>query len=163
FLIIRDQLNNLLRTFCHTFAAGLTLLFIYLSDAVNNVNGIEGADLYAGAIAQTTIGTCFRAAVLHQSRHFTVFYTCIFIALSSLLTVTCTFYKGCHTNAFPCLLSHDLSDLSCRCCAAYGTCIYGSFPFGDSCCQTVTAWITAAAAVISGKSFPYQYFFFIYF
>ena len=163
FLIVRDQFNDLLRTFCHTFAAGFTFFFIYLCNAVYNVDGVKGADFYAGSISQTAVGTGLGTAVLHQSRHLTVFNTCIFIALSSLLTVTCTFHKSRHTDAFSCFLSHDLPDLgSCR-RTAYGTCVYGSFPFGDSRSQTVTAWIAAAAAVISWEGFPYQYFFFIYF
>ena len=57
FLIIRDQLNDLLRTFCHAFAAGLTFFFVYLCNAVDNVDRIKGADLYAGAITQTAVST----------------------------------------------------------------------------------------------------------
>src|SRR5699024_8725091 len=126
-------------------------------------DSVKGAYLNAGAVAQTAIGTCFGTAVLHQRCHFTVFYSCIFIALAGLLAVTCTFNKSCHPNAFACLLSHDLSDLGCCCSTAYGTCIYRSLSFGDGHRKAVTAWIAASAAVITGKSSPYQYFFFIYF
>ena len=55
--IIRDQLDQALRTGCHSLTTRLTCLFINLSNAIYDVDRIKGTRLNTGSVAETAIVT----------------------------------------------------------------------------------------------------------
>ena len=54
---IRNQLNQMLRTFCHALTAGYTLFSVYHGNAVNDVNRIKLAGSHTASEAETSIFT----------------------------------------------------------------------------------------------------------
>ena len=65
---------------------------------------------------------------------------------------------GYLTGCLHSLLSHDSCNDPSNRLAAYRAAVYRCFAFCDRCCQTVTARISAATAVISRKSLSYGNF-----
>ena len=58
-LLIRYQLDQVFRTGRNTFAAGLAGFFVYDRDSVHDVDRIERAGSYTGAIAKAAEGAAF--------------------------------------------------------------------------------------------------------
>ena len=56
---IRHELDQMVRTGGHTFAAGHTFLLIDNSHTVNHVNRIEGAGLDTGTVSHTAVDAGF--------------------------------------------------------------------------------------------------------
>lgn len=75
---IGNQLDQMIRTFGNTFAAGLALLLICHSHTVDNVDGIKGTGLYAASESHTAIGTAFCTAARDKGHHLTVLNTGVY-------------------------------------------------------------------------------------
>ena len=78
---IGNQLDQMIRTFGNTFAAGLALFFISNSHTVDNVDGITGTGLYAASESHTAIGTAFCTAARDKGHHLTVLNTGVYLSL----------------------------------------------------------------------------------
>ena len=137
----------------HAFAAGFTRLPVHCRNPVDDMYGVESAGFHAASISQTAIGAGLCPASGNKRQHLTVTGTGINIILCCFVTGSRTFYKSSPAHRFHGFLSHNTgNDLSHR-IAAYGTPVYRRLAFGNSRGKTVAARISAAAAVVSGKSF----------
>ena len=73
-LLIRHKLNQMSRTFLHTFSARLTCFPVHNRNAVHNVNGIKGTRLYAASKSKTPVCTCLCSAAWHKRHHLAVLH-----------------------------------------------------------------------------------------
>ena len=149
--LVRNKLDQMLRTCSNTFSTCLTYFLVNLRNAVHDMNRIKRTSLYTAAVSKASVITGLRSAVRHECHGCTVLVAGILVIASCLLTGSRTLYKcylalaflGCHT--------HDLTDLGCNRRAADRTLIDRSLALCDCCCQTGTTGITTATTVISRK------------
>ena len=152
-LCIGDQFDQMTGTGVHAFAAGFTRLPVHRRNPVDDMYGVERAGFHTASISQTAIGAGLCPSSGNKRQHLAVSGTGIYIILCCFVTGSRTFYKSSPAHRFHGFLSHNTgNDLSHR-IAAYGTSVYRRLSFGNSCGKTVAAWISAAAAVVPGKSF----------
>ena len=160
---IRHELDQMVRTGGHTFAAGHTFLLIDNSHTVNHVNGVKGAGLHAGAISHTAVDAGFLSGARYDCDLPAVVHTVIVVLNLRLIAGTFTLYKSHFLHCVSAVHTHDGAD-SARCrCSAYRTGIHGRFTGGDCLSQSVTARISAAAAVIARQLIAHENLFFICF
>ena len=57
FLVVRHQLNQMLRTYGNTFAAGLTCILVYHCHTIYNVDGVKRTCLNTRAFSKASIVT----------------------------------------------------------------------------------------------------------
>ena len=163
FLVVRNQLDQMSRTFGNTFATGFTCFFIYYCNAIYNMNGIKWTDLYAASKATAAICTGLCSAVWHERKHLAVFHSSINILFFRFFTGSGAFYMSYLTGSLNCRQSHNTGNYFPNRLSAYRATVYRRFTFGNCCCQTITARISTAATVISRKSFSYGNFLLINF
>ena len=156
-LLVWCKLDQMMRTFCDTFTAGFTCITVYDCNTVHDMDRIKRTGFYAASESHPYVGTGAR----DECHHFTVFYTCVSVVVFCLFTGSGTFYESSHTCALDNFLSHDPCDHFSNCFATYRTCIDRCFTFGDRCCQTITARISASTTVVSRKCFTDSNFFLI--
>lgn len=61
-LLIRNQFNQMMRTYGYTFAAGFTFFFVYHRNSIFNMDCVEGTRFYASTVSKTAAVTFFCAA-----------------------------------------------------------------------------------------------------
>ena len=61
-LLVRNQLDQMMRTDSHTLTAGFTFFFIHMGDAVDDTDRVKITRLYTGTIAETSMMTFFLTA-----------------------------------------------------------------------------------------------------
>ena len=162
-LLIGHKLDQMLRTLGNTLTACLTSLLINNSNTVHNINRPKRTGLHAASKSKASISTGLRSTTGNESHHLTVFHTCIFIVVFCLLTGTRTLHIRHLTGSLHNFLSHDRCDHFPDRLTAYRTSVYRCLTFGDCCCQTITAGITTATAVITGKCLTNSNFLLIHF
>ena len=162
-LIVRNQLNQVSRTFGNAFATGFTCFFIYHRNSIYNVYCIKWTDLHAASETTAAICTGLCSAIWHKWKHFTIFHSSVNILFFRLFTGSGAFYMSYLAGSLNCRLSHNTGNYFSNRFAAYRATVYRGFAFGNCCCQTITARISTATAVISRKSFSYGNFLLINF
>ena len=98
--IIWYQFNQFTRTNINTFSAGFTFVFIYNSNAINNINGSKFTNCLTGTISGTTICTAFRTVIRTVLGKDTGLRANIIIYILCFFTVARTFYKCNISGAF---------------------------------------------------------------
>ena len=151
--IVGNQFNQMLRAGSYALAACLTCLFVYNCNAVNDMNRIKRACLYAASITHTAIITAFGSAARRKYSHLAVLASVIVIVIICFITGSDTFYKGNLPNACLCLNAHDFRNNLADWLSAYRTGVYRSLSLCNRRCKTGAACISAAAAVITWKRF----------
>ena len=162
-LLIGYKLNQMLRTLGNALTACLTSLLINHCHTVHNINRPKRTGFHTASESKTSECTCLSSATRNESHHLTVFHTCILIIILRLLTGTRTLHIRHLTGSLHNFLSHDRCDYFSDRLTAYRTSIYRCLTFGDCCCQTITAGITTATAVITGKRLTNSNFLLIHF
>ena len=64
-LLVRNQLDQMMRTDSHTLTAGFTFFFIYMGDAVDDTDRVKITRLYTGTVAETSMMTFFPVSYTH--------------------------------------------------------------------------------------------------
>ena len=162
-LLIGYKLNQMLRTLGNALTACLTSLLINHCHTVHNINRPKRTGFHTASESKTSECTCLSSATRNESHHLTVFHTCILIIILRLLTGTRTLHIRHLTGSLHNLLSHDRCDHLSDRLTAYRTSVYRCLTFGDCCCQAITAGITTATAVITGKCLTNSNFLLIHF
>ena len=158
FLFVRNQLNQVLRTGCHTFAAGFAGFLIYHCDSVYNMNRIKRTGIDTGSVPETSVCTSFCTAVLHLACHNAVFDAVIFIFCFCFLAGSSAFHKSDISLLLGSIYSHNCTNLF----SYGGTSDRASADLGlsghNGRCQTGAAGIAAAATVVTRQNFQYCVF-----
>ena len=162
-LLIGYKLNQMLRTLGNALTACLTSLLINHCHTVHNINRPKRTGFHTASESKTSECTCLSSATRNESHHLTVFHTCILIIILRLLTGTRTLHIRHLTGSLHNFLSHDRCDHFPDWLTAYRTSVYRCLTFGDCCCQAITAGITTATAVITGKRLTNSNFLLIHF
>src|SRR5699024_7470899 len=151
FLLIRYKLNQMPRTCCHTFSAGLTCFLIYNRDSILNMNRVKRTCCHAASFSKTSECTCFRSSVLHHVDHDTVLCSGVLIIFFCLFACTGTFHKSNHLCHLSCVLTHDRSYFRGNRRAPYRAGIDRSLSFDNRRRKPGTSCVTAATTVVSRK------------
>mgnify|MGYP007061170510 FL=1 len=69
FLIIWCKFNQMMRTFCNTFTAGLTGFTVNNCYSVYNMNCIKRTSFYTASKSHTSIIACFGSAAWNECHH----------------------------------------------------------------------------------------------
>lgn len=160
--VIRNDFNQVLRTGCHAFCAGLAFAAVYDSYTVDDMDRIERTGFYAGAESETAMITGPRRKTAADCTG-TVFDADVIALLNCFAAVSGAFDKCDMAFGFFCLYAHDLCDLFCNSRAAYRTAVYRCFALDDCGCHCITAGKAAGAAVVARQIASYRNFFFIHF
>src|SRR5699024_806781 len=149
--LVRDQLDQMFRTYGHTFSACFARFPVHNRNAVHNMDRIKRTRLYTGAVAEAAVSTSFCSSVLHLGCHDTVFDAIVFIFILCLLTGSPAFYKCGLSLLRTGIDAHDLSDLLCDRSAADGTSADLCLACHDRRGKAGAPGISASAAVVSGE------------
>ena len=107
-MIVWNQLNQVVWTGGNTLAAGLAGLLVYQRNAINNMDCIKWAGLYAGAKAHTAIAAGLRTTAWDKCHRCTLIDTGVLVHLLCILASAMTLYKGYLADALLCSDTHDL-------------------------------------------------------
>ena len=165
-LLIRNEIDDVLRAGLHAGTTGHTLLLIDDRDTVYDVNCIEGTGLHAGAVTTAAEGTFLLGAVWYDRKLGTICDTGIVICLLRLRAVALTAYERHHLVRLIDRLglhAHDLSDLLSDRSTANRTLGYGSFTVCDGLRTAITARESAGTTVVTRQTVSDLRFTLIYF
>ena len=153
----------MVRTGGHTFAAGHTFLLIDNSHTVNHVNRVEGTGLDTGTVSHTAIDAGFLSGTRNDCDLLAVIHAVVVVLDLRLIAGTLTFYKSHFLHSVSAVHAHDGADSARNSRSAYRTGIHGCVTRSDCLCQSVTACVSAAAAVIAWQLVAHEDLFFICF
>ena len=145
----------MLRTSGYTLRACSTLIFVYLCHAVYNMNGVKRASLLTGAQTQTSKCAVLEA-VCYTDCTEAVGDALVLCTVLDVLAGTGTVYVCYHLLALGYFYAENRCDLFCCSSAADRTAVNRCLAFNNCGCQTVTARITAAAAVCARQALLYR-------
>ena len=91
--LVRNKLDQMLRTCSNTFSTCLTYFLVNLRNAVHDMNRIKRTSLYTAAVSKASVITGLRSAVRHECHGCTVLVAGILVIASCLLTGSRTLYK----------------------------------------------------------------------
>ena len=154
-VVIRNQLDQMLRTGLGTFSTGSAGIRIHYGNSVDNMNTIKLTGFYAVSETDTAKGTGLRSPILHVAGHQAAFDTRISIRILRLLAASCALYICHHTFAVANLGSHDGRNLRRNSLSADRTLVYRCLAGHNRSGQGRTPGKTTATAVISRKCFLY--------
>lgn len=84
--LIRCELDDVLRTGTDALAAGLAGFLVYLCDAVNDVDGIKWAGLYARTKTKAAVVAGLWSLARNEAHSNTVFKSCVLVIVLCLFT-----------------------------------------------------------------------------
>ena len=158
----RNKLNQMPRTGCHTFSAGLAFGTVHTCNAMIDADCTERAGRSAGTKADTAIITGPRGESAADSGS-AIMNADVMASGRCIFTVTGAFdVSGDFLCLFHLKTEHP-ADLFCDGISADRTGVYRCLLIGDSRCKCIASGITAAAAVVAGQAFANRNLFFIYF
>ena len=161
--IIRNKADKFSGTCRNTLSAGFTCFLINYCDSVYYMDCIEGTYGYACTTTEASLSAGLGSACGYEINYAAILRSYVLVVLLSLFAIACACYEGNLLYTSRRFGSHDLSNLIANFSSAYGTAVYGSFALYDCSSKTGTSGISAASAVISGKSGQNLLFSFIYF
>ena len=91
--LVRNKLDQMLRTCSNTFSTCLTYFLVNLRNAVHDMNRIKRTSLYTATVSKASVITGLRSAVRHECHGCTVLVAGILVIASCLLTGSRTLYK----------------------------------------------------------------------
>ena len=165
-LLIRNEIDDVLRAGLHAGTTGNTLFLINNSDTVYDVNCIEGTGLHTGAVTTAAECTFLLGAVWYDGKLGTICDTGIVVCLLRLRTVTLAANERNHLAGLVDRLrldTHHLSDLLSDCSTANRTLGYGSFTVCDGLRTAITARESAGTTVVTRQTVSDLRFTLIYF
>ena len=146
-LVIRYELDNLLRAGIDTSAAADTLLAVNLCDTINDVHCAELAGVSTVAEADAGKAAIHIALAAEQHSCLAVFRSSVVEALYSMAFSTGAGNECDLLDSFACGNAHNISDF-CSCLGACcNTLVGGCFALCNCCCIAITAGEATAAAV----------------
>lgn len=155
------QLDEVVGTSRDALTAGAALVVDHLCTAADDMDGVKGTGLDTATQTDTSVGAGFVASPGNQCGTVTIAIAVILIDKACFLTATRTFNKGYTADGFHGILPHDGRDLIDRFLVTAGTSIDGSVSFGNGGRESITARITASAAITAREAFADGLGFFI--
>lgn len=162
-LVIRNELDNLLGAGISTSTTADALFAVNLCHAVNDIHCTELAGIDTVAEAYAGKAAVHIALAAEQHCGLAVLGSLIVEALESMTFCTGAGNKCYHLLSITCGNSHDFANGGSCCCAAGNTLVNRCFALCNCCCIAITAGISAAAAVCTGKAFTYCFLLGVYF
>lgn len=165
-LLIRNEIDDVLRAGLHAGTTGHTLLLIDDSDTVYDVDCIECTGLHAGTVTTAAECTFLLGTVWYDRKIGTVCDTGIVVCLLRLRAVTLAAYERDHLAGLVDRLrldTHHLSDLLSDRSTADRTLGDGSFTVCDGLRTAITARESAGTAVVTWQTVSDLRFTLIYF
>ena len=145
------QGNDVAGADVHALVAGLTLVLVHLGHAVDDMDGVEGADLLTGAHAQAAVVAAQRAAAGEAGSRHAVVDTDVLVLLV-VHTAAGAVDGGHHLDAVTGGHAHDLTDLGSHSGAAGGALVDGRLTLHHGGSVAAAAGEAAAAAVGAGQA-----------
>ena len=162
--LVRNKLDQVTRTSLRTLTTGNTLLLVDNGNTVYNMDRVKLTCLYTASGTETSVVTSLGAAARNCICDLVaVVNTIVVVFHSCLIAGTFTFYKCNLLLSGTSLNAHDRSDLFSYRSAADRTLVNLCLALCNCFCKSVTACVTAAAAVVARKLCTNQNFLLVYF
>ena len=162
--VIWYQLDQVTRTSLRTLTTGNTLLLVDNGNTVYNMDRVKLTCLHTASRTETSVVTALGAAARNCICDLvTVVNTIIVVFHGCLIAGTFTFYKCNLLLSGTSLNAHDRSDLFSYRSAADRTLVNLCLALCNCFCKSITACVTAAAAVVARKLCTNQNFLLVYF